>query len=165
MSVCCISTLVTRLVMVVPAVPGSTVTWMVSVAEDALRFISVMVVATGLLGMITVILASLETRRREMAVLRSVGARPAHVFGMFMSEAALLALSAALCGLAILYALLAIVRPIASREFGLYLPIGLPTTWDLTLLGAVVIAGFVAGALPAFKAYRLSLADGLSIRV
>jgi putative ABC transport system permease protein len=33
------------------------------------------------------------------------------------------------------------------------------------LLGAVVLAGFLVGSLPAYRAYRLSLADGLSIRI
>lgn len=45
----------------------------------------------GLLGMLTAILTSLNERRREMAVLRSVGARPRHVFGLLVAEAGLVA--------------------------------------------------------------------------
>ena len=120
---------------------------------------------TGLLGMVTVILASLEARRREMAVLRSAGARPLHVFGMFMSEAGMLALIGVGLGTAVLYGALLVGQPIAAREFGLFIPIGLPSAWDLTILGLVVVAGVVVGAVPALKAYRLSLADGLSVRV
>ena len=41
-----------------------------------------MVVATALLGMVTMILTTLNERRREMAILRSVGARPRTILGL-----------------------------------------------------------------------------------
>ena len=50
---------------------------LVGTAETALSAVSAMVVATALLGMVTMILTTLNERRREMAILRSVGARPA----------------------------------------------------------------------------------------
>jgi len=138
---------------------------MMSVAENALRGISIMVVVTGMLGMLTVILSSLEARRREMAVLRSVGARPLHVWGLFMSEAGALALFGVGFGIGLFYAMLVVARPFAAREFGLHLPIAPLGPWDLIILGLVVLAGFVAGCVPAIRAYRLSLADGLSMRI
>ena len=79
------------LLAIIPGVALQELWQLMAVAEERLRAISVMVVITGLLGMLTVILSSLEARRREMAVLRSVGARPAHVFALFMSEAGVLA--------------------------------------------------------------------------
>jgi putative ABC transport system permease protein len=153
------------LLAIIPGVALQELWDLMGVAEDALRIISVAVVATGLLGMLTIILSSLEARRREMAVLRSVGARPSHVFALFMSEAGLLASLGVVGGTALLYAILLVGRPIAARELGLHLPIGLPLAADLLLLGAVVLAGGLAGCVPALRAYRLSLADGLSMRI
>ena len=88
------------LMAIIPGVALQELWDLMGVAENALRLISIMVVVTGLLGMLTVILSSLEARRREMAVLRSVGARPAHVFALFMSEAGLLACAGAALGVA-----------------------------------------------------------------
>ena len=138
---------------------------LMSVAENVLRVVSSMVVVTGLLGMLTVILSSLEARRREMAVLRSVGARPLHVFALFTSEAGMLALLGAAAGVVLLYVALLIGQPIVAREFGLHVPIAMPAPADWWILAAVVLAGFAAGSVPAFRAYRLSLADGLSMRI
>jgi len=138
---------------------------LMGVAENALRAVSTMVVVTGLLGMLTVILSSLEARRREMAVLRSVGARPIHVLGLFMCEAGLLALLGVGLGLVALYACALVSRPLIASAFGLHLDIEVLGNLDLTILAAVVAAAFAVGALPAFKAYRLSLADGLSMRI
>ena len=75
------------LLAIIPGVALQELWDLMSVAENVLRVVSSMVVVTGLLGMLTVILSSLEARRREMAVLRSVGARPLHVFALFMSAA------------------------------------------------------------------------------
>ncbi|MDE0459981.1 MAG: ABC transporter permease [Chromatiales bacterium] len=153
------------LLAIIPGVALQELWDLMSVAENVLRVVSSMVVATGLLGMLTVILASLEARRREMAVLRSVGARPLHVFALFMSEAGVLALLGVAAGVALLYAALLIGQPMVSREFGLHVPIAMPATADWWIMGAVVGAGFAASSVPAFRAYRLSLADGLSMRI
>lgn len=129
--------------------------------EAALVAISAMVVASGLTGMVTVILAGLGERRREMAVLRSVGARPRDIFLLLVAEAISLAALGAVLGLALCYAALAIGRPIIEARFGLFLPIPPPTAHDAVLLGCVLAAGLLAGIIPAWRAYRMTLTDGL----
>jgi putative ABC transport system permease protein len=52
-----------------------------------------------------------------------------------------------------------------ERAFGLYLPIRPPGTVELAYVGLVIVAGFVLGVVPAWRAYRNSLVDGLSPRV
>ena len=83
--------------------PGPTLqeVWeLVGAAEKTLRAVSGLVVIVGLVGMLVALLTSLSERRREMAVLRSVGARPLHVFGLILGEAALLTLAGIALGLA-----------------------------------------------------------------
>jgi putative ABC transport system permease protein len=133
-------------------------------AETALIAVSAMVVATAILGMITTILSTLNERRREMAILRAVGARPMHIFGLLVAEAGLLAFIGTALGVALLYIALLILRPIVDARFGLYLPITAPTTREWIVLGIVVLAGFIAGAIPALRAYWNSLADGIIVR-
>lgn len=65
----------------------------------------------------------------------------------------------------LLYGLLIGALPLIETRLGIFIPIGGPSGRELALLGAVVLAGTVAGALPAYRAYRLSLADGLSLRL
>ena len=50
-------------------------------------------------------------------------------------------------------------------RFGIGLKLSAPTVEQWLLLGAVVLAGFLASLVPGWRAYRLSLADGLSPRV
>ena len=150
---------------ILPGVALQELWGLMSIAEQALLTISVFVVVTGLIGMLTMILSSLNERRREMAILRSVGARPAHIFSLMMSESGLLATLGAALGIVMLYALLFIAQPILENEYGLHITISMLNQYDITLLGIIVVSGFIVGLVPAIRAYRNSLADGMSIRI
>jgi putative ABC transport system permease protein len=150
---------------ILPGVALSELWGIIGIAENALLIISGFVVVVGLFGMLTALLTSLNERRREMAILRSVGARPGHIFALIMGEAVALTLAGILLGLGLLYGLLSIARPIIEARYGIYIELGGLTPHELLLLGIVLLAGFVVGMLPSYRAYRLSLADGLSIRI
>ena len=137
---------------------------LVGTAETALKVVSAMVVATALLGMVTMILTTLNERRREMAILRSVGARPRTILGLLMAEAGILTAAGILLGIVLLYAALLILQPYVDTTYGLHLPVDPPKPAEWEMLGVIVIAGCVAGLLPALRAYRLSLADGMTVR-
>lgn len=134
------------------------------VAETALLIISVCVVVAGLIGMLAVLLASLESRRRELAILRSVGARPRHIMALLVSEAALLALLGAILGMLALYGLLALTQSWVEARFGLYLALSAPGIAEFKILTLVVGAGCLAGLVPAWRAYRYALVDGMTLR-
>jgi putative ABC transport system permease protein len=150
---------------VLPGVALSQLWDLIGVAENALLMVSAFVVVVGLFGMLTALLTSLNERRREMAILRSVGARPAHVFALIMGEAVFLTLLGILAGLLLLYDILMVAQPLMESRLGIFIAIGAPSVHELSLLGAVFAAGLAAGVVPAFRAYRLSLTDGLSVKL
>jgi putative ABC transport system permease protein len=137
---------------------------LVGTAETALSAVSAMVVGTALLGMVTMILTTLNERRREMAILRSVGARPVTILSLLVTEAGVLTFCGVLLGTLLLYGALMVLQPYIDRTYGLHIAMGLPTADQLWVLTAIVGAGFIAGLLPALRAYRLSLADGMTVR-
>ncbi|MCC7546964.1 MAG: ABC transporter permease [Burkholderiales bacterium] len=137
----------------------------VGAVEKALFGVSVLVTAVGLTGMLVALLTSLNERRREMAVLRSVGARPTHVFALIVGEAAVLTLTGVAIGIALLYAGLAIGQPWLEARMGLFVPIGWPSMREAGLAALVAVAGIIIGLLPGYRMYRQSLADGMTIRV
>ena len=138
---------------------------MMSIAEQALLAVSGFVVMAGLLGMLSSLLTSLQERRREMAILRAMGARPHHIFFLLISEASVLTAFGIGIGVAGLYLLLAILQPIANQAFGINIELTLLTTHEWTLLALVQLAGLLIGFIPAFRAYCHSLADGMTIRI
>jgi putative ABC transport system permease protein len=94
-----------------------------------------------------------------------VGARPWHVASLLILEAFALALAGAVSGLALLYAGIAVAQGYVQSNYGLYLPLSLPSAYEWQLLGGILLAALLMGVVPAWRAYRQSLADGLSIRL
>ncbi|MBD2835473.1 ABC transporter permease [Pseudomonas sp. JM0905a] len=153
------------LLAILPGVALQELWSLMGTAEKALFVVSLFVVLTGLIGMLTAILTSLNERRREMAILRSVGARPWHVGSLLVLEAFALAVAGAVLGVGLLYLGIGLSQGYVQANYGLYLPLALPTPYEWTLLGAILAAALLMGVVPAWRAYRQSLADGLSIRL
>lgn len=151
------------LLAILPGVALQELWSLLGTAETALSVISFFVVLTGLIGMLVMLLASLNERRREMAILRSVGARPYQVFGLFVAEALIMTGLGCLFGVILLNLSLVLAQPIIDARFGLFISIDLPSVRNLIVLGLVIVAGFIAGAIPAYRAYRQSLADGMIV--
>lgn len=153
------------LLAVLPGVALQQLWSIVGVAEQAIRAIGYLVVAIGLCGLVTTLLSMLNERRREMAVLRAVGASPATVFALMVAEALLVGLGSCVLGLALLYAALAIAGPWLAQTAGLRLTLAPPDAAEWALLGLVMASAFIAGCVPALVAYRRTLADGLQGRL
>lgn len=153
------------LLAVLPGVALSELWSLVAVAEQALLIVSGFVVLVGLIGMLTALLIGLDARRRELAILRSVGARPWQVLALIVGEALLLTLLGLLTGVVLLYGLLAAGAALVEGRFGLYLSLRALSAPEWRLLAAVLGAGLLVGTIPAWRAYRMALADGLSLRV
>ncbi|WP_226778908.1 ABC transporter permease [Oceaniglobus trochenteri] len=153
------------LLAILPGVALAELWQIVGVAETALLGVSVMVVATALLGMMAMIFSGLNERRREMAIWRAMGARPAVILGLLVLEAMLMAAAGATLGLALLYAGLSVARPLVDTAFGIWLPIEPPAMRELLVLAGVIGAAVLASLLPALRAYRLSLADGMMVKI
>ena len=134
-------------------------------AETGLRVITWFVLFAGLLGMITALLSGLNERRREMAILRSVGAGPGTISFLLIFESTFLTLTGIIFGLLILYITLFVSQPILEAYFGLFIYVDSLSYKDLILLASIVFAGMLMGLIPAIKAYRQSLADGMTIRL
>lgn len=148
--------------------PGSTIQqlWVVvGAAERALRSTAAFVVITGLLCLLTAILTSLNERRREIAVLRAAGARRGHIFSLLVMESTLIAFVGAIIGVFTVYGLLSVVGPLIESRYGVPIADLGPSIYDAAILGLVVFAATILGMVPAWRAYKNSLADGLTVKL
>lgn len=134
-------------------------------AERALMLMASAVALAGIFGMIVMLTASLEARRREFAILRSVGATPSRIFSLIVLEAAALTLAGIGLGLVLLWGTSFIVTPFLARNWGIHTGSAIPGARDIALIGILFLAGLLASLLPAVRVYRLTLVDGLSFRL
>ncbi len=133
--------------------------------ETGLRVISAFVVLVGLLGMMTTLLSGLNERRREIAILRSVGAGPGTISGLLIGEALLLTISGTIFGVLLLYLILFSAQHLLQMRLGLFLPLTPLGVQDYIVFAVINLAGMLMGVLPAFRAYQHSLADGMTMRL
>ncbi len=152
------------LLAILPGVALQELWGIVGVAETALLVVSAMVVVTALIGMMATLFSSLNERRREMAIFRAMGARPRTILGLLVLEAVLTSAAGALLGILLLFTGLAIAQPLIENAYGLWLPVDPPALQEARVILVVIVAGAIVSLVPAYRAYRLSLADGMQVR-
>lgn len=152
------------LLAVLPGVALGELWHLVAAAEGALRIVSAMVLLVGMSGMLTALLGMLGERRREMAVLRAVGAPTRAVFALLVIESSLLTVAGIFFGVLLLDGVAALARDYLLAHVGLVVDTT-PAPGEWPLLAAVLILGSLAGCIPGWIAYRRSLADGLQVRL
>ena len=123
------------------------------------------VLAAGLVGMLTTILSTLNERRREMAVLRAVGAHPYQIVLLFVLETLLVVSAGCALGMGFLYLLLVTLQPVLVRQYGINIAVTPPDAGQWGLVALAIILGLLVSLIPGVIAYRRSLQDGLAIKV
>ncbi len=130
--------------------------------EKVLKVISWLVLLIGLTTMLIAITTLLNERRREMALLRSLGAHANQILSLMLIESGFLTVAGVALGWLLQILVIVLLKPWLARQFGLYLDdIGFEAS-DLYLSGFVVFAGLLMGLYPSFKAKNTALKDGLS---
>ena len=149
---------------VLPGVALQELWSVIDVAEKTLLVVSAFVVAVSLAGMLSMLMTSLNERRREMAILRSVGARPIHIVTLVAGEAVAVTIVAIAVGVGLLYGLLLVAQPVIQAKMGLFLEVSAFSAGEALLLSVVLAVGLIVGLLPAWRCYRSSLSDGLTVK-
>lgn len=147
--------------------PGITLQqlWRITgMAELVLRVVAGLVVLAGLLGMLTVLLTTLNERRREMAILRANGARPWQISSLLVFEAGLIAAAGIVVGVVLAVLVQLAAAPWLLTHLGLHVGLSWPEPWQLGVLGAIFIAALLIALVPALMAYRRTLADGMQVK-
>jgi putative ABC transport system permease protein len=153
------------LLAVLPGVALDELWQVIGLGERALLAVSGLVALVSLASLVAVVLAGLNERRRELAVLRAVGAGPRQVLVLLLAEGLLVTGLGALLGAAAAAFAVVAAGPWVQTQFGITLAAAAPTATQWALFAAVLAAGLLASLVPGWRAYRLSLADGLSPRL
>jgi len=153
------------LMAILPGVALDELWSVIGIGENALLLMSALVALVSLAGLVSVVMAGLNERRRELAVLRAVGAGLRHVLALLALEGALVTVLGVLLGVTMAVLGIALLSPWLQAQFGLTLSLSEPTLNEWLLTASLLVAGWLASLLPGIRAYRLSLADGLSPRI
>jgi putative ABC transport system permease protein len=147
---------------IVPALTLRDLWSVLSAADVALSLVSGAVLVVGLLVMLTALYTALNERRREIAVLRTLGLNARQIFTLFVLESTLISALGAILGLSAAYLLLYAIRIPVENRYGIPLAmVGFSLRVGYYII-AVIVCGALLGFIPAIRAYRNALADGLN---
>ena len=153
------------LLAILPGVALDELWQVVGLGERGLQAMSALVAMVSLAALVAVILAGLNERRRELAILRAVGAGPRQVLALLAAEGLLVTACGVLLGALACWGAVALLGPWLQAQFGLGLRLLPPGVAEWRLMALVLAGGLLASLVPGWRAYRLSLADGLTPRI
>jgi ABC-type antimicrobial peptide transport system permease subunit len=139
----------------------------VRVVEIVLGGIGVIALAIAALGIANALLAAVRERRREIGVLKAVGARDRDVLRTFLIEAgvmgALGGLIGSILGLAVARAVAAVVDGYLTSQGLAGVQVGMPYRLGLAAVAGSVVLALLGGALPARRAARLPAREAVEL--
>jgi len=145
----------------------ATVQRYVRVVEIVLGGIGIIALAIAALGIANALLAAVRERRREIGVLKAVGARDRDVLRAFLIEAgvmgALGGLIGSVLGLAVARVVAAVVDGYLTSQGLAGVRVGMPYHLGLAAVGGSVVLALLAGALPARRAARLPAREAVEL--
>ncbi len=153
------------LLAIIPGVTLNELWHSLSYVEGVLKAISGLVVVVGFMAMLIALTTSLNERRREMAILRAVGGSTRQILFLLVFESAMLTLGGILLGVGVSVVGMYLLRPWLEAELGFYLVGPILSRSEFLYIGAIFVAGIIVGLIPAFRAQKLALKDGLSVNI
>lgn len=148
------------LMAIIPGVSLARLWNSISTIDTAFWIISVLVLIISFIGLLLALFMSLNQRKRELAILRTMGAHPIQLAIILTIESLLITFTGVVFGLLLMIITGLFLTPILESQFGLVL--SLTTLSQLELLLALGIIGFgvIISFIPAILAYRRGLTEG-----
>jgi len=122
--------------------------------EAIMQIIAFLVLCASLIGLITMLLASMHERRNEISVLRAIGASPWFIASLIQAEALLISVIALLGAYAMVTLSIYILDGWLLEEYGLYVSTNIYSMGIVVKAVIVLTLTFVVAFIPAFSAYR-----------
>ncbi len=143
----------------VPAAERASDNQFVKMAQASAWGTSALALFIGIMGIANTMVMSVFERTREIGVLRALGWRRGQVLALIEMEAATLGLGGGLLGIALGWSALRVLE--ALPQTASFVSASLPWPLLLEAMGIAVLAGLIAGAVPAWHAGQLSPVDAL----
>ena len=124
--------------------------------EGTLRGISILVFISSIFGLNAMLLASMRERRREVFVLRSIGAPSSFVLALLLLESLLIVTVGIGTAVVALFGAIAAVNGFLADQIGVTLSMAIFSEASLIAIGLIYISSILLSLLPAMQAYRAS---------
>jgi putative ABC transport system permease protein len=147
-----------------PAYESARLFRMIGVGAEVIKAFGGVVLATAALSLFIALYHALNERAYDIAVLRTLGARPSHIALMMMVEALMLAVLGGVLGLLLAHLLVAILLSWMAQQESLRISAWVFSSEELWLLVPALLAAALAALLPSWRAAHANISATLARR-
>ena len=148
------------LMAIMPGVSLSRLWSTISTVDTAFLLITILVMCIAFIGLLLALLISLNQRKRELAILRTMGAQPLQLSQILVIESLLITVTGVISGLILVVVVGNSLKPVLEEKMGLILTFNTITVPELNLAIAIILSGIIISIIPAILAYRKGLSEG-----
>ena len=149
---------------VMPGIALSRLWMLTGNVDKAFKIITFFIIIIALLGMIAMTIAGLSSRRREMAILRSVGASPVNIVSLLLVESIIISIISCILGYILMVVIFSLGKDYLQNNYGIFIDSFSIKNYDLQIVITIVFAALIATIVPAIQIYKNTLRDGLSVK-
>lgn len=147
---------------VIPGVELAKLWSIVGTVDSVFKLMNWLIIGISLISMVTMTMTGLDSRTREMTILRALGATPSKLAGMIMMETALISVVSISLAIGLVRLLTWGTADIVSQWAGIRIELSWIAADELLTLWIIVAAGLIASLIPASMVYKRSLHQGFS---
>ena len=128
--------------------------------DTAFRLITVIVIIISMIGLLSSLVISMQQRKRELAILRSLGANPLQISSLVLIESFILTGIGVGIGLLTTIGLGGLFQTFIESRTGLWINIQSISFKDILMITALIMFNGFVSLIPAILAYKNSLIEG-----
>lgn len=150
------------LMAIIPGVALSELWRNLSYFERALQLMVYLVAFFGLMTLVLLIYLTLDSRRKETAVFRSLGASPLSLSLLLLIEVLILSFFGSVLGIILTRLGALVMNPFLQSQIGLHIESKAINSFEIMIVIVVVLVSLLACLLPAWSMQKQTLKDGLA---
>ncbi|MFK8010586.1 MAG: ABC transporter permease [Marinicellaceae bacterium] len=148
---------------ILPGVALAKIWNMSKVFEQVLLLVGALVFLSTIVGLVNMLIASMQSRKKELALLRMIGASPFYCFLLIQAESLFILLISLLLALSQCWLLFYLFSDWLGKNYGFYIQINDYMSMDLFLmLAALVLVSVICICFPSAQFYKQSIIKSIN---
>lgn len=140
-----------------PAIEINRLYTLLGVGEEALKAMALLIIFVSGLSIFISLFSSLRERKYELAVMRTLGARPGFLFQLIIFEGIIIAVLGYFCGIALSHGSMVLLADFLEKSYRYDFSAAIFLKEEIYIFGASLVIGIIAAIIPAFQASKTDI--------
>ncbi len=140
-----------------PAIEINRLYTLLGVGEEALKAMALLIIFVSGLSIFISLFSSLRERKYELAVMRTLGARPGFLFQLIIFEGIIIAVLGYFCGIALSHGSMVLLADFLEKSYRYDFSAAIFLKEEIYIFGGSLVIGIIAAIIPAFQASKTDI--------